>query len=91
MCEENGLELLRRLDLDGSIKFTENIQFLVRSTALCNVNYLNLSNCELDAEAIAAIFNSHLLSELEYLGLANCELPVNSMPHLSLNKDKKAT
>ena len=75
ITEDNGLELLKRVDLDGSFVSSLNVQFLTQSTALCNVSYLNLSNCAIDPEAICDIFNSHLLTELEYLGLANCDLP----------------
>ena len=82
--EDNGLELLKRLDLDGSLKWPENVQFLVKSTALCNVSYLNLSNCTIDKEAVRDIFASHLMKELEYLCLANCDLPHDAMPTLSL-------
>lgn len=45
MTDENGLEMVKRLDLDGSLAHEENIHFLVCSTAFCNVSYLNLSNC----------------------------------------------
>ena len=75
MTEENGLEMLKRLDLEGSFRRPCDVQFLVLSTAFCNISYLNLSNCPLDNEAINAIFNSHLIDSLEYLGLANCQLP----------------
>ena len=87
--EDNGLELLKRLDLDSSFNFPENVQFLVKSTALCNVSYLNLSNCSISPVAIKSIFDSHLMNELEYLGLANCDLGNDALPTLSLNLERK--
>lgn len=87
--EANGLEMLKRLDLDGSFGWPENIQFLVKSTALCNVSYLNLSNCNIDSDAIEDIFNSHLMEKLEYLGLSNCDLPHDALPRHSLQDPSK--
>ena len=83
--EENGLEYLKRLDIGGSFH-AENVSFILRSTSLCNVQYLNLSNCFLDAAAITGLFNSHLIKTLEYLGLANCDLDAQSLPTLKIIK-----
>ena len=83
--EENGLEFLKRLDIGGSFH-GENVNFIIRSSALCSVQYLNLSNCFLDTAAINSLFNSHLIRTLEYLGLANCDLPPQSFPTLKIVK-----
>ena len=83
--DENGLEFLKRLDIGGSFH-GENVSFIMRSTALCSVQYLNLSNCFLDVAAINSLFNSHLIQTLEYLGLANCDLPPQVFPTLKLLK-----
>ena len=81
--EENGLEYLKRLDIGGSFH-AENLRFILNSTSLCNIKYLNLSNCFLDIPAITSIFNSHFINELEYLGLANCDLPPHCFPILKI-------
>ena len=69
-------DLLKRLDLDG----TGNISFILQSTALTNVQYLNLSNCAFTAEVLEELFNSHLMKTVELLGLANCGIEPNWLP-----------
>ena len=78
ITEDNGLEFLRKLDLEGSVKGYEST--ILQSSALQNVQYLNLSNTFMDPGLINDLFNSNIIKKLEYLGLANCGLPNFCMP-----------
>lgn len=68
---EDGLFLLSRLDLSGSLSEPDQLRLVTESSALSALEYLNVSRCSVDDTSLASIFNSPWLRRVEVLGLAS--------------------
>ena len=88
--DRNGIHQLKRLDLERSLNYPENLHFLLQSTALQSLQYLNLSNCNLNDEYVRDLFNSDLMLTIEYLRLANNKLTAEALPVKIVSRDKRS-
>ena len=71
---------MQRLDLEGSLDGPDSIKFLIKSTTLTNLNYLNLSNCKITDKGANDLFQSPLMLTIKFLRLANCNLTEKAFP-----------
>ena len=71
---------MQRLDLEGSLDGPESIKFLIKSTTLRNLTYLNLSNCKITDKGANDLFQSPLMLTILFLRLANCNLTEKAFP-----------
>ena len=71
---------MQRLDLEGSLDGPESIKFLIESTTLRNLTYLNLSNCKITDKGANDLFQSPLMLTILFLRLANCNLTEKAFP-----------
>ena len=88
--ESNGIHQLKRLDLERSLNYPENLHFLLQSTAMQSLQYLNLSSCNLNNEYVRDLFNSDLMLTIEYLRLANNKLTAEALPMKIVSRDKRS-
>ena len=88
--ERNGIHQLKRLDLEKSLNYPENLHFLLQSTALQSLQYLNLSSCNLNDEYVRDLFNSDLMLTVEYLRLANNKLTAGALPMKIISRDQRS-
>ena len=71
---DDGLFILKRLDVSGSFKKPEHLKHLIESTALDKLEYLNISRCTIDETSMPVLFGDNVhLSRLEVLGLSGME------------------